>query len=529
MRNVILKVFVLLLAAQVVSGWKLFRSSELPKVPGTALQEVSDYDGELIASVDSLPEKFYAGDMATDSRCMLAYTEMGKFCGSISETKRMRLAALLASCHLEGAGRKPIIWHPDHKLGMATEGEISLVTQYVPLLRTICDRTGNGYDLALFRMQVDTDLKLLSTVEDLRDAVAEARQVNMETQTLASRFKLITKDSQTWSHQIKNITGQLEGTTNSLTSEYRDLESIEQKINNTVRTLAHDNEQFSNDLMEFLRKAYEHVDFLADGAQLQREYNQLSSSCGKLQEEIIRISRVAESCQREMTIRATYFINLSRILPKVDISMWVEMAQDLWEVVLTWIMFPFTLLKHLQIFKTSGWVSPKFRLLFELLQAPLYLSASFLLYKMSMLLSDLSVFWNPAISLVWLGFELLRKTLAIVLYPSKALYDLVSTGSAIACTCGSGSQTEIPVNLLNALHANIANLDHRLSSCIAESVADLEIGENIKGIVGQLEQMIKDEMFGKMYRVEKRQIHIFESLQNVRKELHPRRSFRKKC
>lgn len=494
-------------------------SKEISSVPKLRKHDGISY---LKGSLESLPDGFYRGEIQEQTACMQAYVEMSQHCGAGSESKRMHLATLLTNCHLEAINREMVYWHPQDKLKYADEAEVSLVMQYVPLLGSICEKTGNSYGLALFRMQFETDMKLWANIEELHYTVEEARKVNEETMRLTNKLELLTAQSFTWSNEIRDVSADLKGATDALTTEYLELEEIGEKINASVLALSTENEDFTNTLLRFFNETNEQVELLGDTVKLQKKYEELSESFRTLQEEYLACTRRADSFQD------SFIFQVSRQLPRIEFfasllktlktTVWVDTALSIASTVKKWVLIPIDIVKRLQVLKSSFWVNKQVQVLIDVVQVPLCVLYIICLYRAVMFGAALLQVWNPVRAIFIWCVSLLRNTLCVLLYPSKLFYELLSEESQGSHQSLSGTLWQGRRYPFQELSTPGPILGERITASTRGAVLHPPCLERIEHALDGLERRIATQILDKLCRVERRQIHIFRAFQATRKE-----------
>lgn len=606
----------LLLPSKVTSGWNQVQSGlnqvktflsfgkKTPNGIRTGNDSGNDvYDEKLKATEISLPKGFFTGDVPVNSHCMKAYLQMAEFCTSISETDRLRLATAIAGCHLEAANLMPVSWHVKTKLKKASENQVSLVQQYLPLLGRICRSTSHFSDFNMFRIQFQMDVRLLKQIGNLKLVIEDTYRATSENRKVVSKLKEFSSNTDVWIERTEKTSKHLQATADALELEYRELASIERSMRRSSEIQGQDYEVFRMQMAEFLEKAQVHIELLTDHATLQDQHNELSASymnlqeeiigvnqkagiCAQdqrnrmnVQEEIIRVNRKADTCEQDLQnrmkleekiIRANRkanaceqnlknqmklqekivhgsckpgiceqdfknrlfaffsFVNLSSIVSEDTVASSVEVAQGFLSNLSYWIVFPFAAIKQIQRVKTSHWIDQRFEMVFSLIQAPMYLFAVALIFKLSMVIAKLSILYRP---ITWfIGYSLLqlRKVLVLLLYPAVVLSAYVSPKSRDACNiCAPhGLERDIP----NLLEQRIATIQHTLSvdvpkaiegnstlaSSVGKAVKELRTARKRTNSMGASDKTLGPQLLGKMYRMETRQILIWEELRKVR-------------
>lgn len=485
------------LLSHMTKGWILGETN--------SAQNVRSHSDGVVLSAHSLPTSFYSGELQKGSNCYLAYTKMGELCGMASERHRSWLATLLTNCHLEGSGRKTILWHPEFALRDASPQEYSLVNRYIPLISDICDRTGNGHHLALFRIQVDNDKRLWTNIEELEEMVRKANEVNLESERLQEMFEKHADDTLSRSKEILSLTNELQEETKSLDLKNRQLRDIHDKIQTTVNVLAEEKHELTSTILSFAQEASQKMQSIGERIQLKQDYDDLFANYTTLENDLQRISM--EACGSSASGLVNRFKPV-RFAFNIFQNVWLRILQNLLWTSLT---APFRLTRLLNILKRSEVLSGQAQMIIACLQAAISFVTAVVCYRAILTMKSLLENGSYLGDFLESCFELLK----VVSSSLKSIFHNRTGGQRTALQKGimiSEQAREVQLRELMKI-VNIL-LDEKIKSLIVRSVQDMQIDAVLAAKFKEFGETYETHMSSKIMRMERRQIHIYRQLQN---------------
>lgn len=487
-----------LLFSHVTKGW-LSRETN-------SGQNVRSHPEGVVLSAHSLPTNFYTGELQKGSNCYLAYTKMAELCGMTSERDRSWLATLLTNCHLEGSGRKTILWHPEFALRDASPHEYSLVNRYIPLISDICDRTGNGHHLALFRFQVHNDKRLWSHIEDLEEMVRKANEVNLESERLQEKFQMHSDDALSRSEEILSLTDQLQEATKSLDSQHRQLGAIHNKIQATVNAFAEEKHELTNTMLSFAQEASQKMQSIGELIQLKKDYEDLFANYTILERDLQRRSKDTFCSSTSGSVNR---FKQFRFGSNIFQNAWFRILENLlW----TSLAAPFRMTRLLNILKRSEVLSGQAQMIIACFQATISFFSVMVCYRAILMMKSLfeDGSYLRDFSEGCFGFLIVLSSSFKSFFHTRIVGQPEGHEQRLRI---SEQAREVQLRELMKI-VNIL-LDEKIKSCIVHSVQDMQIDAVLAAKFKVFGETYESHMSSKIMRIERRQIHIFKQLQNA--------------
>lgn len=462
-----------------------------------------------VSSAHSLPKNFYSGELEKGSNCYLAYTKMAQLCGMASERERSWLATLLTNCHLEGSGRETILWHPEYALRDASPHEYSLVNRYIPLISDICDRTRNGHQLALFRIQVNHDRKLWDNIEELEETVRKANKVNLDSERLQEKFEMYAEDALSRSKEVHTLTGRLNDATTELELKHQELRGIHDKIQDSVNAFAEEKHELTSTMLSFAQEASEKMFSLGEQIQLKNSYNELLVNYTILKDNLRRRSESGS----EPRFNAVRRVMLFPLESKLFQGLWLRVLRDmLWASLVA----PFRLTKVLEILRRSEVLSGQAQNIIASLQAMISFLGVLVGYRAFLTMKGLIEDGSYLRDFLEGCYQLLM----ILIYPLKYLFQNRIVDQQIGYPQGLAiSEQARDVQLRELMKIVNILLDEKIKSCVLHSVQDMQIDATLADKFKEFGETYENQISSKITRIERRQILIFRQLKEAQESI----------
>lgn len=463
----------------------------------------------VVLSSHSLPKKFYTGQLQEESNCYIAYVKLAELCGMASEKQRTWLATLLTNCHLEGAGRKTIQWHPEHALRDVSPQEYSLVSRYIPLISDICDRTGNAHHLAMFQMRVDHDKKLWANIAELEEAVTKATEVNHDSERLFSRFDEVAEDALTRTKHLEDLTTHLGAATKELNQEHKELRMIQNDIQDSMTALSEEKRALAASALNFAQVASEKILSVEESIELRNSYNELLTKYATLKENIHRETHKESMSELESRDHLWQRIFPFRQSSGLVAGVWFEIIPRLlW----TSLMAPFRMTRILESLRMSGMLSGQGESIIVAMQIIFSSIGVILCYRVIVTLKTLAA--NGSSLRDFLDGSL--QTLKALTSHLRSVYDRRSGEHSMRRKQAIVvSEEDKKVLLLELMKIADTLLDERLQTYLAQCIQSVPIDAALTDKLKEFLQAYDKEISKKICRIEKRQIIIFQKLREA--------------
>jgi hypothetical protein len=173
----------------------------------------------------ALPKAFYDGVAKRHTWCGQASAAAKSQCHLFTEQDRTKLAVLVANCHLEAMGRRPIVWEADLRLQNARDDDVTLVMHVVGQLETVCRDSGTAWSYALVSEQAKRFGSVERKLEEIRATAVLLTSANEET-LQSARF--VSDLGKQVTEMRMRMTDQLQSLTNASTMIASQMKALEE-------------------------------------------------------------------------------------------------------------------------------------------------------------------------------------------------------------------------------------------------------------------------------------------------------------